>query len=73
MIISKNTDKATGKKSLNSVKKKKKVHCCGTEKGKCAGWRVVTLPRKPCLSWIAKNDSLNAQKGRLIPGRGSHT
>lgn len=30
----------------------------------------ITVQRKPRLSWIVKDDSLHAQEGGVIPGRG---
>lgn len=67
MIISKKIDKSI-EKIFDFCKK---IYCCVTEKGKSAGWRIMTLQRKRCLSWIAKNDSLNAQKGGLFQAEGA--
>lgn len=32
----------------------------------------ITVQRKPRLSWIVKDDSLHAQEGGVIPGRGGN-
>lgn len=65
MIILKNIDKAI-EEIFGFCNK---IYWCGTEKGKSEGWKI-TLESKQFLSWIVKDDSLNAQERGVIPGRG---